>query len=219
MEEGNSKLRSLSAAVLAITVGVLAGCGHTSPQATDGGVGMSEAEYLEIVSQGAAEYYEVADPPLVEVVRFVDTDELDEVSRQCMDELGFGSDYLWFPGQDGDFKRAEYVCIMRYPTIQRYTGDWGQDQKRIQYQWTVEFVIPCLEAEGHAIQNVPSEAEFLDRYEADPFYPFSQVILTQTDPDVYNTEWARLESLCTQIAPGVVAWDGMSIAQWQDTRK
>ncbi|MEL1619826.1 hypothetical protein, partial [Acinetobacter baumannii] len=62
---------------------------------------------------------------------------------------------------------------------------------RQQYEWTTEFVVPCLEEAGHPITNIPSESVFLERWTSErPFFPFEQVqIPGGGSAEQFNKAW------------------------------
>lgn len=170
----------------------------------------SDAAYLKDMSDAMSSYFGVADPPDVSVVRWVLPEEADDARRPCLEEAGFPSQpdgsYYTPEDQRDAWNLAQYTCWMSYPVLQKYGGVWEAPQVEIQYEWTVTFLVPCLEAEGFPIHNIPSKAKFIDSWSSAAFYPYSQVVGLAT-----GTELRRLEKVCPQIAPSPVLWDGVSI--------
>lgn len=220
---GRSRRSKVPGVLTAALVLVLVGCGKSGAQPPEDPFG-SEEEYLSLVSDGWAETLGVEDPPEVEVVRYVGSDEVDTVYRECMSGSGSGysGDGVGFivpEGQESQFALAQYTCRMQHPVKQKYAQDWGKEQVQIQYQWTRDFLIPCLEEYGHPINSaLPSEAKFVETWDSDSYFPFEEVSLSVTGEE-YNLAWAELESQCPQVAPGEVLWDTMSIDTWQDLRR
>lgn len=66
------------------------------------------------------------------------------------------------PDQQDTFDLTQYECWMAYPILRKYAQPWGDEQIEAQYDWTVDVLIPCLEAEGYAIQGIPSRETFID---------------------------------------------------------
>lgn len=210
---GRGLVVTASIALLALT-----GCaGDTKPEETAG----ADTAYLEQLSASWAEYYGVADPPAVTTIRFIGTEEVDSVHRECLLEAGFERDDVGLisvpEGQESVFALAEYTCRMQYPVPEQYTQEWTDEQIGTQFAWTMQFVIPCLEDAGHPITDPPSESVFVESWESDPFYPFAQVRI-EAAAEQYNTEWAALEAQCPQIAPGEVLWEGVKIEEWAARR-
>ncbi|MBW1637821.1 hypothetical protein G3H63_01800 [Microbacterium resistens] len=195
---------------------LLAGCASEAPE--EEGAAADEA-YLDRVGASWAEYYGISDPPQVGVVRFIGTEEVDTVHRECVLGAGFEKDEVGLirvpEGQESTFALAEYTCRMQYPVAEDHTREWGDDQVRAQYAWTVGFVVPCLEAEGHPITGIPSESVFVETWESDPFYPFAQVRI-EAEAARYNDAWAAIEAQCPQIVPGDVLWEGVTIEEWAE---
>ncbi|QQB64372.1 hypothetical protein I6I18_02515 [Kytococcus sedentarius] len=221
--------RAGRALMVAVSTGVVAltGCsgGQVDEPSSDAEASAAaEKAHWEEAGKQLAEYYELSDPPEVEVVRYVATEELDEVLTQCLRESGWSVDSgggVDVPeGQESKYKEAQYVCAQMYPTPARYDQEWGDDQLRQQYAWTTEFVVPCLEEAGHPITNIPSESVFLERWTSErPFFPFEQVqIPGGGSAEQFNKAWNDLEAQCPQMMPGSVMWDGVSIEEWKAQR-
>lgn len=181
----------------------------------------TDQSYLQETAATWAEYYHIADPPLVTPVRYIGTEEADQVHRDCLLDAGYPANsfgMIDFPeDQKQQFDLAEFTCKMQYPLPERYTQVWSDAEISTQYAWTVQYVIPCLEREGHRVSTPPSETVFLETWRSDAFYPFKDVKIDLPGAQ-FNQEMTRLENLCPQIAPGSVLFDGMSISDWTATR-
>lgn len=210
--------RIRSAAGAALLVASMAGCaGGDGERATVDG----DTAVVSAVDASLADFFGVDDPPEVAIIRHVMPEDKQPLLDDCLREAGYvvespGS--LMYPREQQEAAGlAQYICHMQYPTMEKYSQEWGAEQVRIQYAWTVEFLIPCLEERGHLIVDVPSETVFLDSWNAGPFYPFAQVELDVPTND-YNRQWRNLEAECLQIAASPVLWDAMSIDDWQGSR-
>lgn len=176
---------------------------------------VSVEEYVAETQASWATYLKIENPPAVEVIRFVDTDEVTLVFRECMGEKGFPTD----PGgginvpleQQEPFELAQYICRSSYLVKQEYAKAPGPEQIAIQYDWTVQFVIPCLEEAGQYIPEPPSRAEFIDQWDSAPYWPFIHVVVANEN---FNEQWDALELKCVQSAPGAVLWGEMTIDEW-----
>lgn len=201
---------------------LLAGCGGTSPDQSDARDRTSSAQvskqYLRNISESLSDSFGIDNPPEVKVVRATLPEELDDTLLACVAEEGFPlteDGVIKIPeGQQDAYNMAQYVCRMRYPVIERYAQPLKTKQIKIQYDWTIQFVIPCLERQGFKTSNAPTEARFIDTWNSDPYYPMAQVSLSEKDARSYNQRMSDLEKICPQAAPSSVTWDGQSIKSW-----
>jgi len=206
--------------VAALCLLAITGCGVTgeTPVSGESASADGSAEYLESRAEQWASFYGVSDPPEIDVVRYVGTEELDATLRECMTAAGYPTESnggVNVPaGNEDAFALAQYTCAVQYPVPERYTKAWTDEEIRVQYRWTVDFVIPCLESRNHPIADPPSESVFVDSWRSAPYFPFSQVSLSVAEEN-FNQAWAELEQACPQQAPGEVLWDGVSIDDWK----
>ena len=217
------------ALLVAVSTGllVLTGCSGGQDDASSSDAEASaaaERAHREQLGKQLAKDYELSDPPEVEVVRYIASEERGEVMNDCLRESGWAVDsggMVDVPaGQESKYQESQYVCAMKYPVPARYDQEWGDEQLRQQYAWTTEFVVPCLEEAGHPITNIPSESVFLERWTSErPFFPFEQVqIPGGGSAQQFNKAWSDLEQACPQMTPGDVMWDGVSIEEWKARR-
>ncbi len=214
----SSRLRKCEGALAVVTLAAtISGCAADHPVPST--ATMSEEAYLDQAAAEWAEAFGIEDPPKVPMIRYVFAEEREATLRACLETEGYPRNetglYTIPESQRDAYALAQYTCLVRYPVEQRYAQPWGDEQKRIQYRWTVDYVVPCLEERGHPIGEAPSEATFLDRWESDPWYPFAQVRLSAPAAQ-YNIEWTELEAECPQIAPSQVLWDAMTIDAWRE---
>ena len=192
----------------------------SSPETSQAHLGEqdSTSTYLAEAAQEWATYYGLTDPPDVDVVRFVLPEEQQAAQDSCLETRGFqvdGPGTLTYPPEQEDAATlAQFTCRMEYPVKPEYAAPWQDEQIRIQYAWTRDFVIPCLTEHGHQITGLPSEDVFVRSWTTDPFLPFAQVTIEATS-DEFNAEWNELEEACPQMAPSSVIWDSMTIDEWR----
>lgn len=170
--------------------------------------GEANTDTISVEDQQAqlADMFGVADPPPVEVVRLVTPEENETLVESCLTEQGYSSTTMMEVGipaeQTEAFSLARYICTARYPIDPAYTRTWSEDQVGIQYDWTVEQVIPCLAREGYTVSEPPSREVFIANWFTDPFYPFAQL----AGESLSNEEWNALNDACPQTAPPDVLW-------------
>ncbi|HEU5224057.1 MAG TPA: hypothetical protein VFU07_10330 [Candidatus Lumbricidophila sp.] len=176
----------------------LTGC--SAEAAPDNALKADDAAYYADYVSNAAEYLHVDNPPTVKIVKWIKPEEGQTYLDPCVRDQGFTQmpDGSWYipEGQKSAFALATFKCWAAYPTIPKYAAQWTDKQRGIQYDWTVDSVIPCLEKHGYSTVGVPSRQTFIDTYSTDPFYPFGQVSL-----ELSNEERNQLERECPQIAP------------------
>lgn len=180
----------------------------SSPGSSNNGDGDLAPETLSVEEQVAdlADSLNITDPPAVETVRLVTPEERGPLVDACLAEQGYSSLDLLEVGipeeQLGAFELAQFICMAKYPIDPEYTSPWSEDQISIQYDWTIDSVIPCLVDRGYTITDVPSREVFISTWFSDPFYPFSQI-----PPSVLSNEQSdALNQACPQIAPTELLW-------------
>lgn len=185
--------------------------------ATENRADLVGSAYLGQVAKSWAEHYGISDPPKVQPIRFIASEEVDTIHKECLINAGYKQNDMNSinvpEGQEKTFALAEYTCRMQYPISEKYTQKWGKNEILTQYAWTRDFVIPCLNNADYPVAGLSSESVFVETWESKPFYPFEQVVL-DVPAEKYNAAWASLEEKCRQIVPDAVLWEGVSIAEW-----
>ncbi|XBH22459.1 hypothetical protein V5R04_04340 [Jonesiaceae bacterium BS-20] len=222
--------RSLRTSLITIgtaAVFLLGACSTGSSQDL-GGPQLTEVEgpseeYIAWAKEWYGDFYGLTDLPEVEFVRYVPSEELDFVIRQCVIDQGF-------PAPDGvnfdvpqenqeNMYLAQYICARQYAIDEKYLGEWTDEQTRLQYKWTVEYLIPCLEVRGHSISEPPSETAFIDSWNnGGAFFPFQQVALDVPGLE-FSVEWDKLARACPQQIPLSIAYGYQTIEQWKAMRQ
>lgn len=167
----------------------------------------SDAEWQQYERnlEGLAESLGVSDPKPITVVRWVSPEELTTAIPACMREKGYGvspdGTYAAIPdAQMSVFNADMYACYAAYPVIPRYTDRLTDENIGNVYDWMISTEIPCLEAEGYPIDDVPSRATFIsDYWGATPFFPYAQLRLSVS-------EQAKVEAVCAQWPPASVVY-------------
>ena len=172
-----------------------------------------------------ADFYRIENPPEVKVVRWVDDEEYDVVHHQCLADAGFPFEFGDSEISDEEealYNNAAYTCHAQYPVkVHPKDKEWGKKEIKRQYEWTVDFLIPCLAEQGFTAEDVPSEATFIDTWESDPYYPARYVELPAENmkPSEQNRRMLDIDYTCPQIIPNEILLDGQSIEEWKGSRK
>lgn len=181
---------------------LVAGCSSAQAPEPTGAPGGS----LSVEEQTAdlARSLNITDPPDVEPVRVVAPEDRGPLVEACLAEEGYSSaSEQGIPTEQiAAYDLASFVCLASYPVDPRFTGTWGERQTTIQYDWTVEEVIPCLAAAGYTTTGLPSREVFLATWSTDPFYPFAQV----PPGSLSNEALEDLNRRCPQTAPSELLW-------------
>lgn len=194
---------------LAVTVALLGAAltGCSSEAGSDNARSARDAAFYADYVSKAAEYLHVDNPPAVKIVKWIKPEDLQSYVDPCVRDQGFTqmADGSWYTPEEqkSAFALARFKCWAAYPTMPKYAAEWTDKERGIQYDWTVDRVIPCLEKHGYSIVDVPSRQTFIDTFSSDPFYPFSQV-----SEEISNEKRNELERECPQIAPSDVLHPG-----------
>lgn len=201
------RIAAVSGAFLVIAT-LTTGCGGEG--STESGQSVDQVGVAEQQEQLAAAL-RIDDPPAVEVVRVVTPEERGALVDACLAEQGFpvGEGSPGIPeSQMEAFDLAQFVCMARYPVDPELSGTWTEVQTAIQYEWTINTLIPCLEARGFEIEDVPSRSVFIETWFTDSaFLPYAQLPLQS----ITNVEFAALEQECPQTPPSEVLYGGVPL--------
>jgi hypothetical protein len=210
--------RVVGGAVLVAGLALLAGCSGApdeSPGAAGqpgpGGDASTEWDALRdelIASRGAQLLRDgLLDslPTDAQFVRYLDPGEWAEVRAQCLLDQGFHADatpdggliFRDYPEeQQKPLHEATYRCDVMYPVHPVYEQQLDDGQLTLLYDYYLDALRPCLEAEGFDIAEPPSLETFIDSYYRDGSWnPYSSV------PSLPLEEWYRLQEECPQTPP------------------
>lgn len=196
--------RRWAPSVFVAMTALLASCSSPVPAAS---VEPDEAGSAQVTEwrNGLAQMYGLKTPPEVTPIREVWPEERDALILECMTSKGFPPDEPGVQGwaipdaQMGAFNQASYECALSYPPRAETFEPLNDDQKNLIYDYVIDTQIPCLEAKGFVITEVPSRQVFVDTYLSNPFFPQSQVG-RQVTGDL-DTELASIEMDCPQSPP------------------
>ena len=159
-------MRPLALAALLLTA--LAGCAPVAPVPDEpSGDELDRLIALELDFQW--QYVGLtpdAPRPTVQRIRIVSMDEAEEVHRQCMVDAGY-ENYRFvetsiFGGAGNPERLAIYTCSAQYPTPPSSFGLFSEAQLDYLYDYYIEVTVPCLEATGIGVDDVPDRAQFAD---------------------------------------------------------
>lgn len=140
---------------------------HTQHPATRGAP-ESDAGFLEQYRSGLAELHGLSEPPVVAVIRRVAPAEQSDLVATCMEDRGWpvevdpdGGVMASVPNhQMPALNESWYVCWASYPPLAQYLRPLDDDQLGQLYDYYVDDLTPCLQAEGYLIEP-PSRAVWL----------------------------------------------------------
>lgn len=153
---------------------------------------------------------------LPEVVRAVSSYDAATLWAQCLTQQGFDSDDAGgfvstkevVPEQADIYWQTYADCVAQYPVSAKYLQAWGSDQWKVQYEYLVDYYIPCVESYGITIDrdSIPTEQVYVESglSQADVWHPardwmdnpeYAQFASTET------SEGAEIASTCRQSAP------------------
>lgn len=182
---------------------MLVGCAAPAPPA-----GPTEAEIGELLDQQTAQYWEMIAPgepmPVIEPVQVVgDYTEQWSAVRACVSDLNIeglntdpDGDSWVLTSEDPDFlrvyERAQWECGAKYP-VDPGSPDhaFALSEEQAEYLWSyyATRLIPCIEAHGFPLAQVPSREEFLSQRWWSPYFAMSQSPISPRD-------LAMLDALC-----------------------
>ena len=193
---------------LVLTSASLSACSSANTSPSDPTYSSSDlqarAEYLKNLAEQAG----IADPPQVDLIRFVSAQEWAEVHIDCMTSAGFpvsllpdgeGIDTSGIPEAQrfngGPFQLARYECEAKYSIDPGASAQLSDDQLGVLYDWYVDVSAPCLESQGVDVIQPPSKQAFIETYFTDQgWYPYAAIdALTMPDD-----EWTKLNAVCPQ---------------------
>lgn len=170
-------------------------------------------QILQVMS--LPEYTDSADLP--QLIRWVSVEESGEQIAECLTQGGFPSTAIGGAVESEDLaeeQRENYFrlyadCAAQYPIDPRYSRTWGEDQWKIQYEYLIDYYIPCIASFGVNIPEdaIPSEESFVENalYREDMWHPVSLWTGETTEyPELSSTrteQGAALAKACPQMAP------------------
>lgn len=153
---------------------------------------------------------------LPDVVRVVSSYDSAVFWAQCLTERGFESEATGgavttaevVPEQKDIYWQTYADCVAQYPVDAKYLQTWGPDQWRVQYEYLVNYYIPCLESYGITIdpETIPIEQVYVESglSQGDVWHPVRDWTTDPEYAELANTdtsEGAEVASTCRQTAP------------------
>lgn len=166
-------------------------------------------ENVEASWQGVLEQYPDAVRPEVELIRYIDGEELLPTLAQCLREEGFAarmeddgsvSSFAGI-GQDDDYEIASFVCRARYPVDPDQTQPLNDAEIEFVYRYWSEQTAACLRGYGVDVGEVPTLTEFRASYgTAEHWSPYAAMY----QDDAWDWERiATVEKACPPRPPGL----------------
>lgn len=152
-----------------------------------------------------AERRNIANPPEIELIRWISLSEFGPTMVDCLVEQGYdvkltpdqdGIDYTAVPQNVGaSLMLADYICNAQYSVDPRYSAPLTDSQLQLLYYYYVVDLIPCLEAEGYDFNEPPSYAVFAEEYSGPAGWaPYNEVNVGALSIESF----AELEATCPQ---------------------
>lgn len=114
-----------------------------------------------------------AEPPKVDIIRWVSLNEWPQAQTECLREAGWpveleNGGVVMKPlpeSQAQAYRQASYVCTAKYPVDARQSAKLSPAQNETLYDYYVEWAVPCLQGQGYqtpepATREVWAAAEF-----------------------------------------------------------
>lgn len=99
--------------------------------------------------------------PAVDRIRIVSMAEAESVHKQCLIDAGYDSVRVNSTfGADNYERLAIYTCSAQYPTPPSSLGLFSEEQLDFLYDYFMQVTVPCLEANGVTVADIPSREDF-----------------------------------------------------------
>jgi hypothetical protein len=199
-------------AVLVLTVSALAGCAAAILPADDApsarpspspSFTLTLDDQLDQEWDFVTQRFPSAVRPEVEFARYIDQSEWPPAIADCLVGQGFADVKAMPdggiesgpvpPAQAEAYAVAMYVCSAQYPMDPKYLAPMTDDRIGALYDYYVDEMVPCLEAEGYAVPPAPSRETYIDTYLTGGWTPYDGVAPSS------NAEWYRINDVCPQF--------------------
>jgi hypothetical protein len=196
----------IAVAVLA-AVTLLAGCASMPEPSAPSGPKLSDAEERLVQESLDGSWrmvillYPDAVRPKVERVRLVEQSDQPTAIADCLTEQGYdvvvnSQGSISSTGGGEAFQVAYYACEAKYPLHPDYLRPLSDAQLEHLYDYFLNTLKPCLEAEGYGVPPAPSLQRFVETYnDGGGWIVYGEVAGANLPPG----EWGRLNALCPQI--------------------
>ncbi|TFD49587.1 hypothetical protein E3T55_10940 [Cryobacterium frigoriphilum] len=143
-----------------------------------------------------------AERPVIEIVRFTDSDDWASAMESCMNDLGWpdratadgGLDHgMIQDAQAGAHALAIYTCNAKYPMDPKYNVPLTDERLSELFDYFTDELQPCLEAEGYDVPESPSRETFIDTYAENGAWHLYENVSTG------QSTWNSINAKCPQI--------------------
>lgn len=198
-------------AVLLLAAGSLSACSEVpvlaTPTPPSSATDVDTSDHTDALWQMVTAMFPNAERPDVEVVRYVTAAEMPQAQADCMHEAGYpgvtvtpdGGVTLGggVPAEQWEAMHiAMYTCNVLYQLDPKFTAPLTDQRLGEAHDYFTAELIPCLEAEGYEVTNVPSRTTFIETYEKTAWSPYAAVTPGSQD------EWYRINEVCPQWPDG-----------------
>lgn len=210
-------MKFLSLLAIAGATGILAGCVSAPPTTPDpvvpdqtvtGSEAIVQADLDNAWASVESEFPEARRPD-VEIVRFVDLDDIATTLADCLVDAGWsnvtatpdnGIDSGDVPTEQAEaYSVAYYTCYAMYPLNPRYNTPLSDDQVKRLYAYFRDELAPCLESRGFTVPAAPSEQQFIESYTTDGGWD----LYGDVAANVNQNGWYEINTACPQYPSGL----------------
>lgn len=148
-------------------------------------------------------------PADAQFVRLIEPSDYGDVLAECAREQGFGAQAMPDGGVKYDtvpedqilaFEEAIYRCEVAYPTHPRFFEPWSDERVRATYDYVVNELVACLEAEGYPVAEAPPSFDtYLADFRAEDRLAWNPYSTSVDAPS--EAEWRRINEACPQYPP------------------
>lgn len=167
-------------------------------------VAAQEEEWAAVIAR-----FPNATRPEVALVEYSTPDTWNTLMAECMDQEGFTGTVATEDGglelssgasaQPEAVAVALFACGVQYPIDPLYRQPLSDEQFGKLYDYYAGELTVCFRQLGLEVSAPPSEQEFRDSYDSNPWSPYDEAftLAAQEDPELVGT----LEERCPQLPP------------------
>lgn len=150
-----------------------------------------------------------AQQPEARFVRYVDANEIAQVTADCLIAAGWTDVTVRSdggiaagpsdPSQQLAFDMSMFVCMVEYPLDPRYSSRLSEERLALLHDYYIGELTSCLEREGYRVSDAPSKTTFVET-----FYDVGWTPYVDINNNFAGNEdsWVKLNEACPQWPSG-----------------